>query len=632
MRQQQQPVAYPSIDAGRATLAAWLLRHTHALLAPLVGAVLARIANQMLGVALLVIAATAVAAAAGGGVVDTPAVVTGLVVVSLAKGALRYLEHYAGHWVAFTALARLRELFIARLIPQAPAATQGRAGAELTERATRDIDRIEVFFAHTLPPAVSAVMVPAIALWWLAGTAGTRLVAVIAPFVAVVVLLVPAAASGITWRSARSVADRRGELARRLGDDIQGVREVLSFGICHDRLDGLDEADRRLTSARLRAGLIQAGRAAAITAVQAACLIAVVAAGAAAVSTGTLDTRDVAAALAVAVGLWGPARGVDDFVAGLDAAFAATARVRQVVDAPPVVRDTARPSSDIAQRGPARPAAGETAVQFDAVTFRFSGRPASPPVLDHVCLRIPAGTWTCIVGASGSGKSTLSALLLRGWDPDGGAIRLYGTDLRDLPLDQLRRTVALVPQRPTLLSGTVADNLRLAAPAADDAAVRDALVVAGLEDWLATLPDGLQTPIHERGLNVSGGQLQRLALARALVAAADVLVLDEALSQLDADTAGLIRARLTEYRAGSTIIEITHRADLVADQRYTVVLDAGRVIEHGPAGDLRVAGAAFKRLESRTSTRAWSAAGVPVHRPEPRHRPADPAAPEGARP
>nr|WP_300151020.1 ABC transporter ATP-binding protein [Propionicimonas sp.] len=571
---------------GRRALAAWLVGHTRSLLPVLAVSVVARIAGQLLGVALLVMVASTIGRVAAHASIPVPGMVGALTGIALAKALLRYLEHYAGHWVAFTALARLREVFFARLIPQAPAATQGRAGAELTETATRDIDRIEVFFAHTLPPAVAAVIVPALSLCWLGVSVDGRLAVAIVPFVAAVVFVVPFLSGRSTWRAARQVAARRGALAARLGDDLQGVREVLSFGIRSPRLHGLDQADAALGAARSRAGRVAAVRTAALVALEVAGLVALVAVGAAA----AVPVPDIVVALALAVALWGPARGGSEFAAGLDSAFAATARVRQVVEAPPVVRDSGGPPA------PA-PRPGAPAVAFEAVTFGYPGM--SAPAVADVDVSFRRGSWNCVVGASGSGKSTLAALLLRGWDVEQGAVRLTGADVRDLPLHDLRRRVALVPQRPTALSGTLADNLRLARPDATDEALREAIAVVGLDSWVSSLPDGLATAVRERGLNLSGGQLQRLALARALVAAPEVLILDEALSQLDAPTARAVHRRLSRHRAGLTVIEITHRADLVADDVPTVVLDAGRVLEHGPAAELRASGGAFTRLEAR---------------------------------
>lgn len=580
----------------RLDLTRWLVRHTRGLLPPLAFATLARIANQTLGVALLVVAAGALAAAASDVPPRLPELIGVLVGIALAKALLRYAEHYAGHWVAFTALQRLRVLFFDRLVPQAPAVTSGRAGAELTVRATRDIDRIEVFFAHTFPPAVSAVAVPALALGWLATATDGRLAAAVAPFVAAIVLVVPLLSHRATWRAARQVADARGAVAAHLGDDIQGVREVLAFGAREARLDGLADADRALASARGRAGVRQAWRTTANALLQAGAVVAPVLV---ALDLG-LPVADLAAALAVAVGLITPARGVDDFATGLDAAFAATERVRSIVDAPPAVLDRAHADeTDALAPSPSTASPGDRpAVRLEGVTLTYPG--AARPALAGVSASIAAGTWTYVVGVSGGGKSTLATLLLRGRDPDSGSLALGDLDVRRLSLDELRRRVALVPQRPTLLSGTIADNLRLGSPNAPDGDLTAALVTAGLDDWVGGLPDGLATPTRERGVSVSGGQLQRLALARALVARPRLLILDEALSQLDAAGAALVRGRLAAMLGELTVIEITHRADLIPDDAPVLVLDAARLVESGRAGDLRSRAGAFARLEART--------------------------------
>ncbi len=568
----------------RLALAGWLVHHARGLLGPLAFAALARIANQTLGVALLVVTADALVAAATGVPPRLPALVGTLVGIAVAKALLRYAEHYAGHWVAFAALQRLRVLFFDRLAPQAPAATSGRAGAELTARATRDIDRIEVFFAHTFPPAVSAVVVPVLALGWLAVSTDPWLAGSLAPFVAGIVLVVPLASHRSTWRAAREVADARGAVAAHLGDDLQGVREVLAFGAQGSRLEGLADADRTLAAARGRTSVRQSWRIAANSLLQAGALIAALL-----VTFGQgLPVADLAVTLAFGVGLFAPARGVDDFATGLDAAFAATERVRRVVDAAPTVQD---------RGGAGGPAPASAAVRLDRVTLTYPD--AARPALAEVDALIAAGAWTYVVGVSGSGKSSLATLLLRGRDPDEGALTLGGVDLRDLPLPEVRRRVALVSQRPTLLSGTIADNLRLAAPDADDRALAQALHTAGLDDWVAGLPHGLATTTRERGVAVSGGQLQRLALARALVARPRLLILDEALSQLDAAGAALVRERLAALLGDLTVIEITHRADLIPDDAPVLVLDAARLIEAGRAGDLRAASGAFARLEAR---------------------------------
>lgn len=614
--------------ARRREITGWLIGQTRGLLAPLGLAVIARVLGQLLGVALFVVAASLLIRAAGpqlsGQSVGIGVAVAALAGMAIAKALLRYAEHYAGHYVAFTSLQRLRDAFFARLIPQAPAATQGRAGAELTSRATSDIDRIEVFFAHTLPPAVSAVAVPAIALTWLAVAVDPRLALTLTVAVAALLALPLLTRRGAV-DSADAVARVRGQIAERLGDDVQGMREILGFGIAEQRFDGLARVEAARTTAAAQVGASQATRAGLSVLLQGGGLIAVLLVGA---DIGASPAA-IMTALAVGIGLIGPARGFEDYITGLDNAFAATARIREIIDAAPAVTDSASstsatapaatgdaPESEAApdpgapasrsgagasRSGAAASRSGAAAslrgvaegVEFDDVTFGYDPN-AGPRALDGVTLHAEAGTWTHIVGVSGSGKSTLAGLLLRGWDPESGVVRLAGTDVRELPLAELRSRISLAPQRPTTLRGTLRENLTLAAPDATDEQNAEALTLAGLPDWAERLAE----PVGARGQSISGGQLQRLSLARALLPNPQVLIIDEGLSQLDAETAAEVRQRLQSIE-NLTIIEITHRADLIDDTAAVWVLDLGTVVESGTAGQLRSRTGPFQRLEAR---------------------------------
>lgn len=582
-------------SASRRELTGWLIGQTRGLLAPLGLAVIARVLGQLLGVTLFVVAATLLIRAASpqlsGQSVGIGTAVAWLAGIAIAKALLRYGEHYAGHYVAFTSLQRLRDAFFSRLVPQAPAATQGRAGAELTSRATSDIDRIEVFFAHTLPPAVSAVAVPAIALLWL-GIAVEPWLALTLAVAVLALLALPLLTRRGAVDSANAVARVRGQIAERLGDDVQGMREILGFGITDQRLDGLERVDDERTTAAAQVGTSQAIRAGLSVLLQGGGLIAVLLVGA---GIGASPAA-IMTALAVGVGLIGPARGFEDYITGLDNAFAATARIREVMDAAPAVTDTAAETP--AQAPTAVEAQAEhsaPAVTFTSVTFGYDSD-AEHLALDDVSLQAEAGEWTYVVGVSGSGKSTLAGLLLRGWDPDHGTVALDGVDVRDLPLEVLRSRISLAPQHPTTIRGTLRENLTLAAPQATDEQIAEALAVAGLPEWT----EQLDKPVGPRGLSISGGQLQRLSLARALLPSPEVLIIDEGLSQLDADTAAGVRQRLQEI-TGLTIIEITHRADLIDDDAQVWVLDLGQVVESGTAGRLRSAHGPFSRLEARTA-------------------------------
>lgn len=565
----------------RGALTRWLVAGTRAL-PQLTVAVLARILGHLIAAAVLVTAAAAILGLLGA--VSAGKLLLLFAALSVVKSGLRYLEHYAGHWVAFTSLQRLRELLFARLVPQAPAATTGRGSAALTELATRDIDRIEVFFAHTIPPVIAAVAVPAVALTWFALAVDPAPAAIIAVFLAAALLL-PFVAARSSWAAAREELDARAELATHVADDIQGIREVLAFGAEELRLGELSERHARVTATRLRVGRTIALRHLLARLLWGACLIAVL-----------LSGRPVSAivlAVALLAGLWLADAGADDFATGLDTAFAAAARLRRVCDAPPTVRDEGR-----------RDLSGSGAVALEITDLRFGYPAGGAPAVSDVALSVAPRAWHYVAGVSGSGKSTLAALLIRAWDPDAGGIRLDGVPLSDIPLDVLRAAVAVVEQRPVLFTGTLADNLRLARPDATDAELAAALYVAALPP--EELPGGLAAPVGERGATLSGGQVQRVALARALVARPRLLVLDEALSQLDADTAGIVRERLTRLLDGLTVVEITHRTDVVPDDAVVTVLDGGRIIEQGAAGALRSRGGAFARLSLRDGAGADS--------------------------
>jgi len=208
---------------------------------------------------------------------------------------------------------------------------------------------------------------------------------------------------------------------------------------------------------------------------------------------------------------------------------------------------------------------------IDAVSLTYPG--GSRPALDDVTLAIPAGTHIAIAGQSGSGKSSLAELLIRFRDPTIGEIRLGGVSIRDMAIEDLRQRIVLVPQRPHLFTATIADNLRIANQDADAAALAKALADVGLDSLIATLPLGLQTPIGAQGARLSGGEARRLAIARALLTDARIVILDEPSEGLDGQTEQNLMTMLAIRFAGRTLIVMTHSAAIFSQMPTTLRLD-----------------------------------------------------------
>jgi ATP-binding cassette subfamily C protein CydD len=242
--------------------------------------------------------------------------------------------------------------------------------------------------------------------------------------------------------------------------------------------------------------------------------------------------------------------------------------------------------------GAARPEPPQ--ITFDRV--RFAYEPGLAPALDGVSFHLAPGTTLALVGPSGAGKSTAAHLLLRFLEPDSGSIRIDGEPLAAIPPEAWRRQVAWVPQRPRLFHGTVLDNLRLARRDAPREAVEEAARRAHAHAFIRELPQGYDTPIGEDGARLSGGQAQRLALARAFLKDAPVLVLDEPTSHLDPENETSVREAMTRLRAGRTVLLIAHRLTTVRGADRIVLLSGGQVVEEGTHASLLDGAGRYARM------------------------------------
>jgi ATP-binding cassette, subfamily B, bacterial len=304
-------------------------------------------------------------------------------------------------------------------------------------------------------------------------------------------------------------------------------------------------------------------------------------------TSGGMTIGTLVAFTALQGALFRPLMGLLDLGVTLTSSMALFSRVFEYLDLPVDIDDPAAPVR-------VDPAHVRGEVRFEHVGFRYPD--TSRPALTDVDVTVPAGQTLALVGETGSGKSTLASLVARLNDPTSGRVLIDGVDVRELTLADLARVVGVVSQETYLLHGTVRENLRHAKPEATDAEMEAAARRAQVHEVIARLPDGYDTVVGARGHRFSGGEKQRLAIARTLLRDPRVLVLDEATSALDNETERAVQAALDEVSRGRTTITIAHRLSTVRDADRIVVLDAGRVVEQGSHDDLMARGGRYARL------------------------------------
>jgi ATP-binding cassette subfamily B protein len=510
----------------------------------------------------------------------TTTLVTALLIAAPLAGLLHWLESWIAHAMAYALLADMRIDLFRKLDALAPAYLLRRRSGDLVALATQDVETVEYFFAHTITPAIVAVLVPLsviTAMGWMAWP----LALVLAPF------LLYAGASPIRGRQR---IDRLGSAARgALGtmgayatETIQGLSELVMFGAAERRRDGFMRAVREYQALRLSLLADLSWQASALDAVTGLGSLAVAAIGAVLVAHGMIAPTVLPLLVLISVAAFLPVSEIAQVGRQLADTIASTRRLA-VVEAEPVLITDGR-----------RQPTGGSGVVFADVNFTYPGRAVA--ALRDISFQVPAGATVALVGPSGAGKTTVANLLLRFWDPSAGQIRLDGIDLRDLTLDGLRSGIALVAQDTYLFNDTLEANVRLARPEASAEQVDLALSRAALAGFVASLPDGLATRVGERGVQLSGGQRQRIAIARAFLKDASLLILDEATSHLDTISEQAVRGALDALMADRTTIVIAHRLSTIRAADLILVLKDGRLIESGTHETLLTGRGFYARL------------------------------------
>ncbi|GAA4699154.1 ABC transporter ATP-binding protein [Pseudonocardia yuanmonensis] len=502
--------------------------------------------------------------------------VGGMVAVAAVTAAFGVVQTWISTRVGQQVMHRLRTDVFAHLQRQSLGFfTRTRTG-EVQSRITNDIGGMQSVVTTTATSIASnltttvATLVAMLALSWQL----TLISLVVLPPAILLSRRVARMRRSITARQQRELADLNVTIEEGLS--ISGIQLSKTLGAGPALVDRFTGSSERLVDLELRSQLAGRWRMATMSIIFAAIPAVIylsaglpITAGAAG---GALTVGTLIAFTSLQGSLFRPLTGLLDVGVSLVSSLALFARIFEYLDLPVEVEDPAEPVA-------VDPARVRGHVRFEDVTFAYPG--SDTAAVAGVNLDVPAGTTLALVGETGSGKSTLASLVPRLRDPDSGRITIDGVDVRDMRLADLARIVGVVGQETYLLHATVRENLRHAKPDATDAEIEAAARAAQVHDLLASLPEGYDTVVGSRGYRFSGGEKQRIAIARTLLRDPKVLVLDEATSALDTETERAVQRAFGELAKGRTTITIAHRLSTVRDADEIAVLDHGRVVERG---------------------------------------------------
>jgi ABC-type multidrug transport system fused ATPase/permease subunit len=514
-------------------------------------------------------------------------VVIAFLVSALLVWGMTYLQTYLVGWVGQRALADLRIRIFTHLQTLPIGFYESRPAGVLISRMTNDVEALDSLVTDSVVTLFQAGLT-------LVGTVGILLYLDV-KLALLTFCVLPLLLAGSLWfRIVSAGAFRRtretiGSITAYLQETLSGIRVVRSFAqepVHETQFTELnaDNRDANMTTVRLNAAYFPT-----VEMLSGVAVAVIVLYGGLQAINGHITVGTVVAFVAALSNLFEPIQQLSQLYATYQSGMAALEKIFQLLDERPDLED--RP--DALELGRI---SGE--VDFDDVSFAYA-RPAreragtngSEPAkevlaLDHISLQIPPGQTVALVGATGAGKSTMAKLIARFYDPSSGAVLIDGHDLREVSSRSLRSQMGIVPQEAFLFSGTVAENIAFGRPDADAEQIRAAAAAVGAEEFISELPSGYDTEVGERGAQLSAGQRQLIAFARALIADPRILVLDEATSNVDLHSEARIEQGLRRLLAGRTSIVIAHRLSTIRQAGRIVVLEHGRIAEQGTHDEL----------------------------------------------
>jgi ABC-type multidrug transport system fused ATPase/permease subunit len=506
---------------------------------------------------------------------DTETLVLVVLAFLAAAGVLwlmTYLQTYLVGWVGQRALSDLRIRIFTHLQHQPIGFYESRPAGVLISRITNDVEALESLVTDSVVTLFQSglTLLGAIGVLLYLDPQLALLTFCVVPFVVAASIWFRLVSTGAFRRTRETI----GAITAYLQETLSGIRVVRSFGQepRHEaRFAELnrENCDANMTTVRLNAAYFPG-----VEMLSGVALALIVLYGGYQAIEGHITAGTVVAFVATLSYLFEPIQQLSQLYTTYQSGMAALEKIFQLLDVKPTLADRA----DAHELGPIR---GE--LSFEDVTFAYT---PDALALEHIDLHVPPGQTVALVGATGAGKSTMAKLVARFYDPTSGRVLVDGHDLREVSAHSLRSQMGIVPQEAFLFSGTIAENIAFGRPDATQQEVHAAAAAVGAEELVAELPDGYATQVGERGAQLSSGQRQLIAFARALIADPRILVLDEATSNVDLHTEGRIEQGLRRLLAGRTAIVIAHRLSTIRTSARIVVLEHGHIVEQGPHEEL----------------------------------------------
>ena len=511
-------------------------------------------------------------------------IIAGLIVV---RSLFQYWQNAYSHHTANEVKIRLRRNIYEHALELGPAYFDRNRTGDVVLTMVEGIERLETFFGQYLSQIIVCA-VAAVAIFVYMATLDLAIALVFLVF-AFLTLALPAMFHSWNRMSSFRRRESYGELGSDFLDSVQGLATLKAFGQSRNRGALLQEKARRLYRSTMGVVAANGATSGASIFLMAAGAAAALALGAARVSSGDMELRPLLIVLMLGVEVFRPMRELTNLYHQGMTVLSSSQSVFGIIDEQESIVDPEPSTTVSVDSGAIRPA-----ITFEGVSFGYDQ--GHRPALEDVSFELREGETLGVAGPSGAGKSTLVWLMYRFYDPQQGVVRLGGHDVRQLPIATLRDNISVVTQDTYLFHGSVADNLRFGKPNATQSELEEAARAANAHDFITALPHGYETVVGERAVRLSGGQRQRVAIARALLKDAPILVLDEALSSVDAENESTIQQALDLLMEGRTTLVIAHRLSSIANADRILVLQEGRVAETGGHNELISAGGVYAEL------------------------------------